>query len=47
MIATRTVRFRLRKSADPVPSLIPPEPVVPDEITGLSWARHLTKLVRK
>ena len=28
-------------------SLMPPEPIVPDEITGLSWARHLPKLVRQ
>jgi hypothetical protein len=34
-------------AADPAPSLMPPEPIVPDEITGLSRARHLTKLVRQ
>ena len=32
---------------DPAPSLMPPEPIVPDEITGLSRARHLPKLVRQ
>jgi hypothetical protein len=44
MIATR---FRPRKPADPAPSLMAPEPIVPDEITGLSRARHLLKLVRQ
>jgi hypothetical protein len=34
-------------SDDPAPSLMPPEPIVPDEITGLSRARHLPKLVRQ
>jgi hypothetical protein len=29
------------------PSLMPPEPIVPDEIIGLSRARHLPKLVRQ
>ena len=46
MIATRTVRF-LRKADDPAPSLMPPEPIVPYEITGLSRSRHLPKLVRQ
>jgi len=32
---------------DPAPSLMPPEPIVPDEITGLSRTRHLPKLVRQ
>jgi hypothetical protein len=31
----------------PAPSPMPPEPIVPDEITGLSRARHLPKLVRQ
>ena len=34
-------------AADPAPSLMPPEPIGPDEITGLSWARHLPKLARQ
>jgi hypothetical protein len=34
-------------AATPTPSLMPPEPIVPDEITGLSRARHLPKLVRQ
>ena len=46
MTVTRTVGF-LRKAGEPAPSLMPPEPIVPDEITGLSWARHLPKLVRQ
>jgi hypothetical protein len=37
----------LRDGADPAPSLMPPEPIVPDEITGLSRARHLPKSVRQ
>ena len=32
---------------DPAPSLMPPEPIVPYEITGLSRSRHLPKLVRQ
>jgi hypothetical protein len=46
MIAARIVRF-LRKAADPAPSMMPPEPIVPYEITGLSRARHMPKLVRQ
>ena len=46
MTVTRTVGF-LRKAGDPAPSMMPMEPTLTDEITGLSWARHLTKLVRK
>jgi hypothetical protein len=34
-------------AAGPAPSLMPPEPIVPDEITGLSRARHLLMLVRQ
>ena len=34
-------------AADSAPSLMPSEPIVPDEITGLSRARHLPKLVRQ
>jgi hypothetical protein len=32
---------------DPVPSPMPSEPIVPDEITGQSRSRHLPKLVRQ
>jgi hypothetical protein len=32
---------------DPAASLMLPEPIVPDEITGLSRTRHLPKLVRQ
>ena len=33
---------------DPAPSMMMPmESIVPDEITGLSRARHLPKLVRQ
>ncbi len=31
----------------PAPSLMPPEPIVPGEITGLSRTRHLSRLVRQ
>jgi hypothetical protein len=34
-------------AADPAPSLMLPEPIVPDEITCLSRARHLPKEVRQ
>jgi hypothetical protein len=34
-------------AADPTPSLMPSEPIVPGEITGLSRARHLPTLVRQ
>jgi hypothetical protein len=34
-------------AADPAPSLMSPEPIVPDEITSLSRTRHLPKLVRQ
>jgi hypothetical protein len=34
-------------AADAAPSLMPPEPTVPDEITGLSRAWHPPKLVRQ
>ena len=34
-------------AADTAPSQMPSEPIVPDEITGLSRARHLPKLVRQ
>ena len=34
-------------AAASAPSLMPPEPIVPDEITGLPRARHLPKLVRQ
>jgi hypothetical protein len=47
MIATRTVSSRPRKPADSAPSLMPSEAIEPDEITGLSPARHLPKLVRQ
>ena len=39
---------RLWKSADhPSPSPMPPEFIVPDEITGLPRVRHLPKMVRQ
>ena len=34
-------------AADPAPSLMPPEPILPDEITCLTRARHLPKWVRQ
>ena len=34
-------------AADSAPSLMPPEPILPDEITCLTRARHLPKWVRQ
>jgi hypothetical protein len=37
MNAIRTIRFRPRKPAEPPPALVPHEPIVQDETTGM-WS---------
>jgi len=43
MIATPTIRFRPRKSADPAPSMKPMEPTLPHEITSPKTTKETEK----